>query len=161
MAWQDPGRMGKSRSSSAVADLVEHWNSQFFLPRSAEVVLYKGAERRTGPEAGSIDREVLEDAEFDVSSSSEEEDPSDVSDRGGYGAAGYGGMYGGGGAAAQNRDRRARRAEAKAERRRKRKEKKMRRRAREAERTYSLYVLYAPAGVGAEGGPRAPLYVGM
>jgi len=39
--------------STLAADPVDLWNSAFFLVRGVEVVLYKGRERRSGPNAGS------------------------------------------------------------------------------------------------------------
>lgn len=44
--------------SSIVADLINLWNNSFFLPRRAEVVLYKGRERRSGPRAGTVDGQL-------------------------------------------------------------------------------------------------------
>jgi hypothetical protein len=50
------GRVPKR--STLAADLVDLWNSSFFLARGVEVVLYKGRERRSGPNAGLIDRQL-------------------------------------------------------------------------------------------------------
>jgi hypothetical protein len=135
------------RPSTAVADLVDLWNNQFFTSRSIEAVLYKGRERRSGPDAGAVDD--LPGPDYDdvsTSESSESDDDDDGSDTG-YGA------Y------ERREARRARRAERKAEKKRRRKEKKIRRKAREQEKRYSLWVTYiAPTHQGSQAG--RPLYAG-
>jgi hypothetical protein len=118
------------RPSTAVADLVELWNAQFFTARSVEIVLYKGRERRTGPDAGMLDDLALETEDLSSESSESSESESDDGSDTGYGA------YD------RREARRARRAARKAEKKRRRKEKKMRRKAREQEKRYSLYVTY-------------------
>jgi hypothetical protein len=132
------------RPSTAVADLVDLWNDQFFTARAVEVVLYKGRERRTGPDAGMVDDLPL-DGEASESSSSESEDSESDDDQ-------QGGGYG----YDRREARRARRAERKAEKKRRRKEKKLRRKAREQERRYSLYVTYVPGAP--PPGPSSSMY---
>jgi hypothetical protein len=121
------------RPSTAVADLVELWNAQFFIARGVEAVLYKGRERRTGPDAGMIDNLPLSHADLSSSSSSESEDSDSEDDR-----------YTTQGAYERREARRARRADRKAEKKRRRREKKLRRKAREQEKRYSLYMTYLP-----------------
>jgi hypothetical protein len=109
---------------------VDLWNDQFFTARAAEIVLYKGRERRTGPDAGMLD-DLPTDREDLSSSSSESEDSEDSEDD-----------HHGGGYYERQQARRAHKAERKAEKKRRRKEKKMRRKAKEQGKKYSLYVTY-------------------
>jgi hypothetical protein len=134
------------RPSTAVADLVELWNNSFFVPRQVEIVLYKGRERRTGPDAGMVDDLPILDDGLELSESSEEESDDSEAEEARYG--GYGGYN------AARDARRARRAEKKQ----RRKEKRERRRAREVQRRYQLVVLYAPPATPLRG---APVYAGM
>jgi hypothetical protein len=141
-----------SRSSAVTAELIDLWNSSFFTPRGVEVVLFKGHERRSGPYAGQIERNLPgfgDDSDSDSSSLSS--DSSSLSDDkygrgGGAGAGGGGGYYG-------YPDSKRRKAEHKAEKKRKAKEKKARRRARERERTYALYITCVAPRDGALGAP--------
>lgn len=120
------------RRSALVADLIDLWNVSFFLPRRVEVVLYKGRERRSGPNAGTIDHHLpgfTSDSDFDDDSSSSSSDSdSDV----------YPG-YGPGNDLTESR-RRAK--EKKEEKKRRKREKKLRKKAKELEKTYALYVTY-------------------
>ncbi|KAI0303193.1 hypothetical protein BC826DRAFT_965764 [Russula brevipes] len=143
-----------SRSSVVTAELIDLWNSSFFTPRGVEVVLFKGHERRSGPYAGQVERNLPgfgDDSDSDSSSLSS--DSSSLSDdkygRGGGGGGGAGGGYYGGGYP----DSKRRKAEHKAEKKRKAKEKKARRRARERERTYALYITCVAPRDGALGAP--------
>ncbi|KAI0303192.1 hypothetical protein BC826DRAFT_983885 [Russula brevipes] len=150
-----------SRSSVVTAELIDLWNSSFFTPRGVEVVLFKGHERRSGPYAGQVERNLPgfgDDSDSDSDSSSLSSDSSSLSSdsssrsddkygRGGGGGAG-GGYYGGG-----YPDSKRRKAEHKAEKKRKAKEKKARRRARERERTYALYITCVAPRDGALGAP--------
>ncbi|EIN10391.1 hypothetical protein PUNSTDRAFT_51038 [Punctularia strigosozonata HHB-11173 SS5] len=139
------------RRSTLTIDLVELWNSSFFLARGVEVVLYKGRERRTGPGAGTVDPNLpmLEESELLTSSdsSSDSEDDDDAYSerereryRGLYGSnAPYNRQW-----EAQMAEGRLRRQERKAEKKRRTKEKKLRRKVRERERKYALYLTYVP-----------------
>ena len=130
----DPNRA--SRPSLVAADLIELWNNSFFAQRGAEVVLFKGHERRSGPWTGQVERNLPGFGDgSDSDSSSSVSSGSDSSD-GKYARGGGGGGYYGGYAA----DAKRRKAERKAEKKRKNKDKKARRRARERERTYALYI---------------------
>jgi len=127
-----------SRPSAVAAELVDLWNNSFFAMRGVEVVLFKGHERRSGPRAGDIERNLpgFGDNSDSDSSDSSSLDSSDLSDdRYGRGATAGGGYYG-----SYAADAKRRKAERKAEKKRKHKEKKARRRARERERTYALYI---------------------
>ncbi|KAF9452176.1 hypothetical protein P691DRAFT_257573 [Macrolepiota fuliginosa MF-IS2] len=132
------------RRTTLVADLVDLWNTSFFLPRGVEVVLYKGRERRSGPKVGTIDRELPEDEDSDRSESESEEDEEDESEFEEYlsrNANAYGRSQGPDLAMIAKR-----RREAKEEKRRARKEKEAKRRARakEREKVYALYITNVP-----------------
>jgi hypothetical protein len=136
--------MGKDgqppRRSALAADLVELWNTSFFRPRGVELILYKGNERRTGPQAGQIEHRL---SRYDEDSYSSDSGFSDHNGRGGpYGRAGY-----------EREEARRRHQEEKQERRRHRREK----RARKKAKTYSLYISCLSKGApGAYvGGPSA------
>lgn len=129
------------------SDLIDLWNTSFFLKRGIEVVLYKGRERRTGRNAGTVDVHLpgldaagLSDSSEDDSSSSEDDDE-DRGDRHRYGA--YGGAYGRQQEAALaelQEAKRLRRERKRLEKKRRRQEKKQRRKQKEADRKYSLYI---------------------
>ncbi|KAF9247121.1 hypothetical protein BU15DRAFT_38971 [Melanogaster broomeanus] len=121
------------KRSVLVADLIDLWNSNFFLTRRVEVVLYKGRERRSGPNTGTIDYHLpgFDDSSSDDSSLSSSESDSD-SDR-----------YAGYGRGVDLTDSRRRRKE-KEEKKRRKKEKKLRKKAKEREKTYALYLTYVP-----------------
>lgn len=140
-----PG-MGKDgqppRRSTLAIDLVELWNTSFFNPRGVELILYKGNERRTGPQAGKIEPRL---PRYDEDSPPSHSDSgfSDHNSRGGpYGRSGY-----------EQEEARRRYEEEKQERRRHRREKRARRKAK----TYSLYISCLSKGApGAyAGGPSA------
>jgi len=155
-------RSGRTpKRSTLAADLVDLWNSSFFLARGIEVVLYKGRERRSGPNAGVIDRQLptydLNESDSDVSStdssdSDSSEDTDEDRSRGGYG--GEYGLYGrqSTGQMADSSEARRRRSERKKEKKRRHKEKKMRKKARARENKYALYLTYAPGRAGGPGG---------
>jgi len=103
----------------------------FFGPRGVELVLYKGRERRTGPQAGQLDSELDDSDDFSSSSSSDSDH--------GHPAGGHYGRP-----PVEMSDSRRRRNEEKQERRRRRKEKKARRKAKA--KGYSVYVTYLPLG---------------
>ena len=131
------GRDGRTPKPSALsADLINLWNVSFFGPRGVELVLYKGRERRTGPNAGQLDSELPSYDDSDDSYSSDSSD-SDFVDYGNT----TGGSYR---RPVEMSDSRRRRHEEKQERRRRRKEKKARRKARA--NGYSVYVTYLPLG---------------
>jgi len=130
------GRDGRIPKPAALStELINLWNASFFVPRGVELVLYKGRERRTGPNAGQLDSEV---ASYDDSDSS----PSSSSDSDSVGR--VGGPYGRPVMPVEMSDSRRRRYEEKQERRRRRKEKKARR--RKVKNGYSVYVAYLPLG---------------
>ncbi|KDQ07755.1 hypothetical protein BOTBODRAFT_48603 [Botryobasidium botryosum FD-172 SS1] len=59
-AWQGKRGDRTSRRGYAVADLIDDWNSSFFLARGVELVLYRGRERITAPGAGGrVDEQLL------------------------------------------------------------------------------------------------------
>ncbi|KXN87939.1 hypothetical protein AN958_07949 [Leucoagaricus sp. SymC.cos] len=131
------------RRTTLVADLVDLWNTSFFLSRGVEVVLYKGRERRSGPKIGTIDHELRDDDNDSDRSESEEEeeDESDLEEYLMRNANAYG--------RPQDFDPviiARRRREAKEEKRRARKEKEAKRKARakEREKAYALYIIYVP-----------------
>ncbi|KAH7888011.1 hypothetical protein F5I97DRAFT_1805410 [Phlebopus sp. FC_14] len=128
------------KRSTLVADLIDLWNTSFFLTRRVEVVLYKGRERRSGPNAGTINYQLpnFEDYSDDTSSSSSSSD-SDSDRHPGYGR----GM--------DLSESRRRQREKKEEKKRRKKEKKLRRKAKEREKTYSLYLAYVPPRDGPHG----------
>jgi len=137
-----------SRSSQVTAELIELWNNSFFSQRGVDVVLFKGHERRSGPWAGQIERNLpgFRDDSDSGSSDSLSDDSSSSNDKYGRGAAAGGGYYG-----SAYGDSKRRKAERKAEKKRKNKEKKARRRARERERTYSIYITCISPRDGASG----------
>lgn len=151
------------KRANVVAELLHAWNTAYFLPRSVEVVLYKGNIRYSGPKAGVADlpRNHDEEDDDDDSSSSSSEDSS--SDEPFYGAPPQStGVYGSPYSvppthshyAAEVHEARRRRREEKAERKRRRKEKRMKRKQREREKKYSLYIVYT--GTMRSGFPAAP-----
>jgi len=111
------------RRSELAGDLLELWNNSFFLSRGVELVLFKGHQRRSGPNAGLIDRHLPmfgedDNSSDDDSSDSSSEDDSDLSDDDRYGR--------------HRRDK-------KAEKKRRHREKKLRRKEKEREKRYALY----------------------
>ncbi|KAI0347468.1 hypothetical protein BDW22DRAFT_531556 [Trametopsis cervina] len=152
LAWSGklpvPDRDGRPPKRTALtSDLVELWNTSFFLRRGVEVVLYKGRERRSGRNIGAVDVHLPgfddlaglsddDDSELDSS-----EDDDDLEERSRYGA--YGGAYGRGvevQMAELREAKRIRRERKRAEKKRRRQEKKQRRKLKEAERKYALYI---------------------
>ena len=111
-----------------VADLIDLWNSSFFITRRVEVVLFKGRERRSGANAGTVDYNLPGLRPDASSSSSSSSDSGSESDR-------YTG-YSRGADLTESRRRH------KEEKRRRKKEKKLRRKAKELERAYVLYLTY-------------------
>ncbi|KAJ6539060.1 hypothetical protein B0H19DRAFT_1176932 [Mycena capillaripes] len=150
LAWTGrlpaPGRTQKK--TTLAADLIDLWNVSFFFPRGVEVVLYKGRERRSGPNAGATDIHLSTYDDNDESSSSSSSSEDSESDGGRYPPAAY--MYGqqpfapGQGPMAEVMEQRRRRREIKAEKKRRRKEKKARRKAKAREKQYALYLTYVP-----------------
>ena len=125
------GRDGRAPKPSALsADLINLWNASFFSPRGVELILYKGRERRTGPNAGQLDPELASSSDDSSSDSSD----SDFVDQ-------AGGPYR---RPVEMSDSRRRRHEEKQEKRRRRKEKKARRKAKA--KGYSVYAAYLPLG---------------
>ncbi|KAJ7507467.1 hypothetical protein B0H11DRAFT_1967227 [Mycena galericulata] len=154
LAWTGrlpaPGRTQKK--TTLAADLLDVWNASFFFPRGVEVVLYKGRERRSGPNAGAVDIQLSAYGDRDdVSSSSSSSSEDSDSDSGSkYSQTAY--MYGqqpfapGQGSMAEVLDQRRRRREVRAEKKRRRKEKKARRKAKAREKKYALYLTCVPNG---------------
>ncbi|KAI6035491.1 hypothetical protein F5J12DRAFT_793793 [Pisolithus orientalis] len=129
----DLSRGPPPRRSLLVADLVDLWNDSFFLPRRVEVILFKGHERRSGPNKGVIDYQLpgFEDYDSDDTSSSSTSSDSESDLYPGYGR---------GVDLAESK----RRIKEKVEKKLRKKEKKARRKAKEREKTYALYITYVP-----------------
>lgn len=121
------------KRSTLVADLIDLWNSSFFLTRRVEIVLFKGRERRSGANAGAIDYNLpgLNHDYSSDSSPSSSEDSESEDDR-----------YAGYSRGVDLTESRRRRKEKKEEKRRRKKEKKLRRKAKELEKAYALYLTY-------------------
>jgi hypothetical protein len=119
------------KRSTLVADLIDLWNSSFFLTRRVEVVLFKGRERRSGANAGAVDYNLPGLRPDTSSESSSSSDSGSESDR-------YAG-YARGGDLTESRRRHKERKE---EKRRRKKEKRHRKKAKELERAYTLYLMY-------------------
>ncbi|KAF4619742.1 hypothetical protein D9613_005383 [Agrocybe pediades] len=134
------------KRSTLTADLVDLWNASFFFPRGVELILYKGRERRTGPQAGHIDTRLAHYDETDDSSSSSSESDSDDSDYERRMTDPYGRPIGGQGGMAALQEARRRRQERKQEKKRRRKEKKARRKAKARDKTYTVYIACTPGG---------------
>lgn len=135
------GRDGKPpRPSTLAADLIDLWNVSYFFPRAIELVFFKGTERRTGPRAGTIERNWpgFHD-DYDSSSSSSsgtESSECDVPPVSSYGPPGMPQPT-----LAEMQYARRKRWE---DKRRRRKEKRARRKARARQREYSVYITYTP-----------------
>ncbi|KIJ70483.1 hypothetical protein HYDPIDRAFT_122358 [Hydnomerulius pinastri MD-312] len=125
-------RGAPAKRSTLVADLIDLWNTNFFITRRVEVVLYKGRERRSGPNAGTIDNHLanFENSSSDDSSSSSSESDSEDDRYPKY--------------AHDLTESKRRRREKKEEKKRRKKEKKLRKKTKEREKTYSLYLTYIP-----------------
>lgn len=145
----DYSRDGRPPKRTVLAsDLIDLWNTSFFLKRGIEVVLYKGRERRTGRNAGTVDVHLpgfdaagVSDSSEDDSSSEDDDDDDDLGDRHRYGA--YGSAYSRQqelALAEIQEAKRIRRERKKLEKKRRRQEKKQRRKQKEADRKYSLYI---------------------
>ncbi|EGO01643.1 hypothetical protein SERLA73DRAFT_166188 [Serpula lacrymans var. lacrymans S7.3] len=128
------------KRSALVADLVDLWNSSFFLTRRAEAVLYKGRERRSGPNAGTIDHHLpaYDLDNFSDSSDSSESTSDDDSENDRYP------VYGRSTPMRDAAEAKRRRREKKEEQKRRKKDKKLRKKAKEIEKRYTLYISYAP-----------------
>jgi hypothetical protein len=126
-----------------VADMLDLWNTSFFLPRGVEIVLYKGRERRSGPKVGFLDQSLPMDGDDDDSEQSESEED-DESDFEGYlvrNANTYGRPQDIDPVIIAQRQRENREAR---RRQRKDKEAKRRARAKEREKIYALYMTNVP-----------------
>lgn len=165
LAWTGRLPTAPSPNGAAVhratlsADLIDLWNNRFFSPRSVEMVLYRGRERRSGPahllgvkdiilpEGGSDDSD--DDSGSDDDSDSEDDDNDDDPRFAGRKQGAYG--VPGGYFANPEEERRARKREKKKEKKRMRKERRKRR--KEAGRAWAIYLMYRPAsGAGAGAG---------
>ncbi|KAF5388361.1 hypothetical protein D9615_000132 [Tricholomella constricta] len=151
------------KRSSLIADLVDLWNNSFFLIRGAELVLYKGRERRSGRHIGVVDKDLpyLEEPDDCPSSDDEEEEHNDSDDSDlDYGQ----GRYNAYGNSQQQlaevfeagRRRKEAKMAAKADQRRRRHERNRRRREKYRDRKYSLYLTYVPTSVVGGGGHMGP-----
>lgn len=135
------------KRATLTADLIDLWNASFFIRRGVEVVLYKGRERRSGPNAGVADLPPHLLTADSLSSSSEDDSDSDDEDPNiSYG---YYRPGGGQGSMAEVLEIRRRRNELRAEKTRRRKERKLRRKEKARERQYALYLTCVrPGGPG-------------
>jgi len=120
------------KRSTLIADLIDLWNSSFFLTRRVEVVLYKGRERRSGANAGAVEYNLPGLGPEDSSDSSDSSDTSDSDDD----------RYPGYGRGMDLTESKRRRREKKEEKKRRKREKKLRKKAKELEKTYALYLTY-------------------
>lgn len=152
---QSLGRDGRPpKPSTLAAELIDLWNTSFFLARGIEVVLYKGRERRSGSQIGKVDLNMPSYDDSDSSSSSEED--TDDDDYGNTPAGPYG-RPSGQPSLSEIAAGRRRRHETKQERRQRHKEKKQRRKAKAREKRYALYItclpMSGPNGIAATGMP--------
>ncbi|KAJ7591358.1 hypothetical protein C8J56DRAFT_1047557 [Mycena floridula] len=165
LAWSDrlpvPSLTNSGRPpkrATLTADLVDLWNTSFFIRRGIELVLYKGRERRSGANAGVADLpKHLAEAEYVSSSSEEDSDSEDDDPASTYGyykppsVPGSRGM-------AEVIELRRRRNEFRAEKKRRRQERKLRRKEKARERKYSLYLTCVRPG-GPQGNSPYPSYM--
>ena len=101
------------------SELIGVWNDAFFNARGVEAVLFKGRERRSGPDAGTIERHL---PGFDTDSASDSD--SDLSDDSDSDDDRYGsGVHGGGHYGRHDERESKRRQREKKEKKRKQKEK--------------------------------------
>uniref|UniRef100_A0A8H7XW60 Uncharacterized protein n=1 Tax=Psilocybe cubensis TaxID=181762 RepID=A0A8H7XW60_PSICU len=131
------------RKSTLAVDLISLWNQSFFYPRGVELLLYKGRERRTGPQAGFATVRLPKYDDTADSSSSSSDSSSDSEDSGyrkrmvdPYGRPLMG----------QAEMETRRRREEKYEEKRRRKEKKARKKAKAREKIYTIYIACLPQG---------------
>ncbi|KAF8738149.1 hypothetical protein AX14_011735 [Amanita brunnescens Koide BX004] len=151
------------KRANVVAELLHAWNTSFFMPRGAEVVLYKGSTRFSGSKAGITDLPNKHDEDdSDDSESSSEESSEDEHFHNPQPVGLYGGAYAMPSApssiySSESSEGRRRRRE---EKKRRRKEKRMKRKQREREKKYSLYVTYKSASPmpGGYPAPRSGVY---
>ncbi|KAG6907834.1 hypothetical protein DXG01_007216 [Tephrocybe rancida] len=143
-----------TKRSSVIADLVDLWNESFFFVRGAELVLYRGKERRTGPRSGTVERDLPYLDEPDDYISSEEEVSEDNSNSDlDYGAGRYQHAYGDphqqlAEVFEDGRRRKEMKLAREAERRKRRQERHRKRRERFRARKYALYLTYYPTQIG-------------
>jgi hypothetical protein len=149
--WQDlslawlgklplPGGARQPKKSALVMDLLDLWNAQFFVARGAELVLYKGRERKTGRGAGRPEMRLPRlddsDSEDDTESSEDSESENDYANHGGSRMSQYG-AYGGYGRE-QDAEKRYRKEE------KKRRARERKQRKKEMAKKYTLYMAYVP-----------------
>ena len=167
LAWAGRLPTAPSANGAAVhratlsADLIDLWNNSFFSPRSVEMVLYRGRERRSGPphllgvkdiilpEGGSDDSESSgSDDDTDSEDGDNDDDPRFAGRKQGpYGVPG--GYF-----ANSEEERRARKREKQKEKKRLRKERRKRR--KEAGRAWAVYLMYRPTSGAGVGGAAVP-----
>lgn len=131
------------RRTTLTADLVDLWNASFFIRRGAELVLYKGRERRSGRDIGAVDIHLPGFDDYDDYDDDDtiSDDSEYDQDRHRYGA--YGGGYSRGvdrQMAEMHEARRIRHERRKQDQKRRRVERRHRDRVRDAERKYALYL---------------------
>ena len=83
------------KRSTLAADVIDLWNASFFIRRGAELVLYKGRERRSGRDIGAVDIHLPGFDDYDDYDDDDtiSDDSEYDNDRHRYGA--YGGAYDG------------------------------------------------------------------
>ncbi|KAF9534950.1 hypothetical protein CPB83DRAFT_901872 [Crepidotus variabilis] len=111
------------RKSKLAQDLVELWNNSFYMPRGVELVLYKGRERRTGPQAGLVEPRLFDDDDDSSTTTSDDSSDYDNSSRDRFGRPAYN--------AAEVQERRREKAE-----------KRQRRQARKEKRRAKAYTVF-------------------
>ncbi|KAF9468882.1 hypothetical protein BDZ94DRAFT_549085 [Collybia nuda] len=157
LAWAGklpvPENGAPKKRSDLIKDLVDLWNASFFFVRGIELVLYRGKERRSGPHAGAMERDLPyhDDPRDCPSSTSEEEsEDSEGSDYAGgrdpYGRSAHG-RHGLNDVFEAGRRRREIKSAARAEKKKRRHERNRRRREKYREKKYSLYLTSVPLGV--------------
>ncbi|THH33761.1 hypothetical protein EUX98_g366 [Antrodiella citrinella] len=131
------------RRTTLTADLIDLWNASFFIKRGAELVLYKGRERRSGRNIGQVDVHLPGFDDYGDYSDEDDDlsDDDDYDDRSRHGA--YGGVYSRGvdrEMAEMHEARRLRHERKKLDQKRRRVERRHRQKTRDADRMYALYL---------------------
>lgn len=147
------GTEGQPRRSTLAADLINLWNTSFFFHRGVELMLYKGKERRTGPQAGLVDNRLPLDDDDDDDDTSSDSSTSDSERDFNH----IPGAYGKPNQISEVQEARRRRYEEKKESRRRRK---ARRKAKAREKAYSVYIACAARGPAPGYATAAPMIPG-
>ncbi|KAG6849664.1 hypothetical protein H0H93_006506 [Arthromyces matolae] len=143
------------RRSAVLSELIDCWNKSFFYVRGAELVLFRGLQRRSGSREGATERHLPHHEEPDDYISSADDDTEYPDSDPEYGAGRYHqhAYAGPQQQMADILDEGRRRKETKlAERRKRRQERHRRRREKCKARKYSLYMNYYPTNVPGYGG---------